>query len=125
MKKSFVLRSLVLVLFGVSGCGASADSLVKEQIQGMNDLAEALETKAPEAKVKELQKNLEETGKKLEALKLSDDEKKKLFEQHKEELMKATTRLAQAGMNKAFGDFGKGFPGMPELPAGFPNGIKK
>ena len=107
----------------------------------MNDLAEALETKAPEAKVNELKKQLEETDKKLQALKLSDDEKKKLVERHKDELTKASMRLAKAGMNKALGDFGKifgeGFPGMPdpgkvpgfpgagEVPPGFPDAGKK
>ena len=130
VKKSHVLGVLLLVLCGVVGCGANADSLVKEEIKTMNDLAEALENKAPEAKVTELQKKLEETNKKLEALKLSDDEKKKLGEQHKDELTKAGMRMAKAGMNKAMGEFGKmmpggGFPGAGEMPPGFPGAGKK
>jgi hypothetical protein len=126
VRKLLVLGSLLLVLCGVSGCGANADSLIKEQIKAMNDLAEALETKAPEAKVNEVQKKLEVTDKKLQALKLSDDEKKQLTERHKDEMTKASMRLAKAGMNKTIGDFGKvfgeGFPGMPasdKMP-GFP-----
>jgi TolA-binding protein len=137
VKTSLMSGSLVLVLFGVSGCGASADSLVKEQIQIMNETAEALENKAPDAKVTELQKKLEETNKKLEALKLSDEEKKKVIEANKDELTKATMRLMKAGMNKTIGEIGKGFPGMPDLgkmpgfpgagdqPAGLPGAVKK
>jgi hypothetical protein len=130
MRKLFGLASLFLVVCGVSGCGANADGLVKEEIQTMNDLADALENKAPEAKVSELKKKLEDTDKKLQALKLSGADKKKLVERHQEELMKASMRLAKAGMSKALGDFGmrsgQGFPGLPDptkMPA-FPNAGK-
>ena len=72
----------------LSGCGANADSLMKQDIKAMNDLADAVESGAPEAKVAELKTKLEEINKKLEALKLSDEDKKKLIEQHKDELVK-------------------------------------
>jgi hypothetical protein len=129
MRKLLVSASLVVLACGVSGCGgANGDSLMKEQVKDMNDLAAALESKAPEAKVKELSTKLQETEKKLKALNLSEDEKKKLAERHRDELVKASMRLAQAGMNKAMGDFGNvfgGFPGAGELPAGFPGAGKK
>jgi hypothetical protein len=63
----------------------------------------------------------------LAALKLSEDEKKKPVERHQDELQKAGMRLAQAGMNRTMGDFGKmlggqgpGIPGgqMPAMPVG-------
>jgi hypothetical protein len=54
--------------------------------------------------------------------KLSDEEKKKLADRHQDELQKATMRLAQAGMNRAMGDFGKmfggGLPALPQMKAG-------
>jgi hypothetical protein len=118
MRKYIVLAGMCLVV-GVSGCGASPDSLVKEQIAAMNDLSAALESKAPEAKVKEAQKRMEDAGKRLDALKLSEDAKKQLLERHKDELTKAGIRFLQASMGGALQDFGKAFgggmPGMPPI----------
>jgi TolB-like protein len=117
--KKLLLGSLFLALCAVSGCGANADSLVKEDIKAMNDLAEALETNAPEAKVKELRTRLEDTNKKLAALKLSDDDKKTLVERHKDELVKAQMRFVKA---QAKGIAEGGFPGLADLGkmTGFP-----
>ena len=116
MKKAFVLASLVVLSFTSSGCGPSPDTLMKEQIKEMNDMADALENNQPE-KVKEVEKRIEATNKKVEKLSLSDDETKQLAERHKDELTKATVRLQKAmmnsmtkNMNKAMGG---GFPGMP------------
>ncbi len=127
MRKRLVLGCLLLAACGISGCGSSPDSLIQEQIKDMNQLAEALETKASQDKINELKKKMEETSKKLEDLKLSDDEKKKLMEKHMDEFTKASTRLVKASMA---GEFGKMFEGMPGLPApggapGFPAGLKK
>ena len=44
---------------------------------------------------------MQDTGKKLDDLKLSDDDKKKLIEAHKDEITKASTRLVKAMMGKA------------------------
>jgi hypothetical protein len=109
---------MVVLLCGVIGCGGNADSLVKDEIKCMNELADAFEKK-DDARAKELQTKLEETDKKLQALKLSDEQKKQLISRHQEELQKASTRLAQAGMNRALGDVGKMFGGqLPGLPGG-------
>jgi hypothetical protein len=119
--KSFVFSvGMVFLLFGASGCGSSADGLVKDEIKYMNEMADAIEKK-DEAKTKELKAKLEETEKKLNELKLSDDDKKKLIEANKDELTKATQRVVEATMKGAFGDIGKGF-GVPNMPAvpGFP-----
>ena len=118
MKKLFTLLGLFLLLCGVSGCGSSADSLVKEQIQNMNNLAEALENKAPDSKISELSEKYKATDQKLNDLKLSDEEKKAVMEKNKDEYGKAAIRLAKASFGKTMGDmFGKGFggglPGMP------------
>ena len=48
---------------------------------------------------------MEETAKKLEALKLSDEEKKKLAKRHLDEFQKADTRLEQAAMNRMKREF--------------------
>lgn len=135
VKKRLVLGSLLLLLCSSSGCSSnSADSLMTEEIKNLNELAEALETKAPEAKVNELQSKLRDTNKKIEALKLSEDEKKKLVERHRDEMAKASMRFAKASMNKAFG---QGFPGMQDpskmpvipgaggVPAGYPGAAKE
>jgi chromosome segregation ATPase len=126
VKKIIVLSGFLVLLCGVSGCGSSADSLIKEEIKGMDDLADALENNAPQSKIDEISKRLKETDKKLEDLKLSDEEKKKVIEQNKAELERVTKRLAaamlKAGKDK-LGDLGK-LTGMPDLgkPPGLPQG---
>lgn len=120
MKMALVRTGMFLLLLGLVGCGGSSpDSLVKEQIAGMNEMADALEKNEPESKLTDIKNRLEATGKKMEALKLSDDEKKKLLEKHKDELMNATSRMFQAMMkrSKDLGSlFGGKMPGMPPAP---------
>jgi hypothetical protein len=102
MKKVSVLGCAFVFLVGVSGCGSSPDSLVKDQIKNMNDMADAME-KGDEAKLKELEKKSKDIEKKLDDLKLSDEEKKKLLEKHKDELGAALGRIMQATMKKGLG----------------------
>jgi archaellum component FlaC len=83
---------------------------MKDQIKAMNDMSEALENDAPKSKLEEIGKRTKEINEKFEGLSLSDEEKKKLVEKHKDELAKATVRL-QAAMMKSMGD---GFPGMSQ-----------
>ncbi len=111
MKRLLGLGSVSLLFFALSGCSGNADGLVQEQIKDMNDLAQAIETNAPDATLKDLQQKMQDTGKKLDDLKLSDDDKKKLIEAHKDEITKASTRLVKAMMGKA----GRQLPGMPTL----------
>ncbi len=107
---------------GLAGCGGP-DSLIKEQIADMNALADAMEKGESEEKIKELSKKMEATGKKLEDLKLSEEDKKKLIEKHKAEFEKAGSRMMAAMMKKMVGGMGgvPGMPGgftMPGMPAG-------
>jgi hypothetical protein len=74
-----------------------ADRLMKDTIALLNQMADAIEKK-DEAKVKELQKKIEANGKKLEDLKLSADEKKKLEEKYKEDFAKAVAKVLEAGL---------------------------
>jgi hypothetical protein len=113
MKKTLALVSSCLLLVGVSGCGTSPDTLRRDQIRAMNDMAEAIEKNEPEGKISEIKARIEQNNKKMEQLKLSDDDKKKLAEKHKDELMQAMTRLQKAMLNRAAKDFGSGIPGMP------------
>ena len=113
MKNAVFLGSLFVVLTCFSGCGNSPDSLMKQQISQMNEMADALEKGASESEVEAIQKRMDATGKKLEDLNLSDEEGQKLLERHKEELTKAIQRLLTASMGKAVKEMGKGFPGMP------------
>ncbi len=117
MRKVFVLASVIVLSVTAIGCGPDPDALMKDQIKAMNDMAEALENDAPESKLEEIGKRTKEINEKIEGLSLSDEEKKKLVERHKDELTKATVRLQAAmmkkmmkSMNKAMGS---GFPGMP------------
>lgn len=112
MRKAPVLFCSCLLL-GVTGCGANPDSLMKDQIKAVNEMAEALEKNEPESRISEIKARIEKNNKKMEGLKLSDDDKKKLIERHKDELMRATARLQKAMMSRAMKDFGSGFPGMP------------
>jgi hypothetical protein len=77
-------------------------------------MADAIEKDQPESKIEEIKKRMEETDKKMEKLKLSDDQKKKLIEKHKAELDAAVGRLMKAAMGKTIKGLDGGFPGMPK-----------
>jgi hypothetical protein len=99
--------------------------LAKQQIQVVNEMASALENDAPQAKLDELQDRNNKLNKQLEALKLSTEDKRRLTERHKAELVPAIERLQKAMLAKAMkggegipGFSKEGFPGFPK--EGFP-----
>lgn len=101
MKCLFFTAGAVVLLCGLNGCGSKTDdSLVKDNIRLTNDLAEAIETDAPQAKVTELQKNLAENATKLRDLKLEPSEWAKFTEKHRDEWGKANKRLQNAFTKK-------------------------
>jgi hypothetical protein len=116
------------LLFGVSGCGSSAESNIKEQISLLNDMADAAQKK-DEAKIKELGNKIKDLQEQFN--KFSESDQKAALEKHLGELMQATMKAGTAQMGGAlekmggvFGgpDFGKpggGFD-IPKLPAGGP-----
>jgi hypothetical protein len=128
VRKLVILGTLLLLPGSLSGCGgANADNLLKQEIEAMNSLAEALERNAPEAKVAECEQKLEDIDRRLEAIKLSMEESDKLFERHKEELTTAFYRLKKAGMSRTikglFRHFGlQLYPTGPERPPTPPKG---
>jgi hypothetical protein len=108
MKRLIVTVCGLVLVVGVNGCGSSSDSLMKDQIALMNELADALEHGADASKIEALTKKSTENGEKLKALNLSEAEMNKLGEKYKDELAKATTRLANAmmkGMSKQVSNF--------------------
>lgn len=114
MKKALVLAGLAWLLVGVSGCGSSADRLVKDQIQAMNDLADALEAKAPPDKLMALQNRLRDITDQWKALNLSDSARKDLLAKHQQELTKAGMRLGQAALGNAAGQMKVGADWLPQ-----------
>ena len=108
-----------LLLLATVGCGGSPDSLVKEQIQLMNEMATAMEKDAPQAELDKFQSKSDALSKRFDALGLTDSEKTELISRHQTELTAAATRLQKAMMQKAMNSLGDGFPGMP--PGGMPS----
>jgi len=112
LRKVIGMACMFVVLATVGGCGSSADGLVKEQIKAMNELADALEAKAAPDKIKNLETKMDELGKKMEALKLSEADMKSLLEANKDEMTKAMGRMFKAAMP----DMGKMMEGMGKMP---------
>ena len=107
LRRTFCLAAAATFLV-TAGCGGGGDALVKDMIADMNAIADAME-KGDEAKVKEIEERMKATTKKLDDLKLSEDEKKKLMERHKDEMDKAGQRMF-AAMAKKMG--AAGLPGL-------------
>jgi hypothetical protein len=99
VKHAILLVGCLLLALILAGCGSSGESAIREQIHLMNELADALEAGAPQAKLDEISKKMADNGKKLEAL--SEDERKKLVEKHSEERANASMRLANALLKNA------------------------
>jgi hypothetical protein len=90
---------------------------MKSQIDNLNALSDALE-KNDKAKFDEAVKKMEEANKKLEALKLSEEDKKKLGEKYKGDFEKASKRLTEAFAKTTLKDVDpmklmKAMPGAP------------
>src|SRR5262245_1920443 len=112
MRKTSIVAVMFASIVTVSGCGSSADSLVNDMIRCMNDMADAMEKSAPKEKLDQIKSRMEEIDNKMKALNLSEDQKKKLMEKHKDALEKAGKRMAEAMMKNV----GNMMPGLPSLP---------
>ncbi len=96
------MRQLAVVAFacgllvGVNGCGnIKGEAETKELIKLMNARAEALEKKEV-AHVEELEKQAEEAKKRLDELKMTDEEKQKLKVKYRDDVQKAAKRIEDA-----------------------------
>ncbi len=120
MKRFIVLGFVAMLLVSAPGCSSNdPDSLSKQSISQMNDLAAAIEKKESPDKIKSLVEKWKATVEKMEALKLSDDEKKKLAEKYQKETLEASKKLLAAvtanpegGM--ALASLGGGFGGKSQ-----------
>ncbi len=99
MNRFVVVGFIAVVLTTVSGCGKNdPDSLTKESISQINDLASAIEKKESTDKIKSLAEKLKATQDKIQALKLSPEDQKKLMEKYQKETMEALSKLVKAAM---------------------------
>lgn len=113
MRKSLTFGGMIALCLVASGCGSSGpDALINEMIACMNDMADAIEKKAPKDKIDALKARGDELDKKLKALNLSKEDEAKLREKHKDALEKAGKRMMEAMMK----DMGGLIPGMPSMP---------
>jgi hypothetical protein len=97
MKRFIVLGFVAALLSSAPGCSSNdPDSLSKQSISQMNDLASAIEKKESPDKIKSLVERWKATVEKMEALKLSDEEKKKLAEKYQKESLEASKKLLAA-----------------------------
>ena len=128
MYKTLCFAMLLAALVPLAGCGQSADSLVQQQVDQMNELADALESGADKATLDEIGQRMKTNDQAIKDLNLSDAEKQRLSEKFGEEAGKATARVMKASMSKMGGmmegvmkGMSEGMQGkMPEMPKGFP-----
>jgi hypothetical protein len=101
-----LLGCVGLALLGASGCDllspaararARAERLLKEAVALLNEMADAQE-KGDQARVAEIQSKLEEVGKQLDDLKLTEAEKKRLEEKYRPEMERAMARFMAAAL---------------------------
>ena len=126
-----VLCGSIMAVFLMSqcGCGPSADTLAQQQIDQLNELADAMESGAEKAELEAINKRMEETNKAIKDMDLSDAEKERLTEEFSTEMTEATARVTKAGMSQMqeqmkgmmpdmpdMPDMSKGMPGMPKMP---------
>lgn len=112
--KALCSTVVLVALAALGGCSKSGDSLTQQHIDQMNELADALEAKADQAKLDEISKRMKETAEAIKDLDLSDAQREKLAEKYGAEMGKATARLMKAMGGKMMKDLlPKGMPGGP------------
>ena len=95
MRRVLALGLIGVVLATASGCGGQ-DGVMRDTVAGMNRLSESIEKGEPEARQKELSQKVKDGFEKFEKLRLSEEQKKALFEKYTDEIEKAATRLDKA-----------------------------
>lgn len=94
MKRAIAFGSLLVFLLGITGCGGGAnpESLVKDRIKAMNDLAEAYKSK-DDAKINAGEKKIEDVDSQL--AKANKEELGKALKNHMEEWTNAGMNLGK------------------------------
>jgi hypothetical protein len=100
MRKLLVYGFGFVLLAGTAGCGGGSEPLVKQQIGLMEELAEAIENDASQARKDQLTKRLAEVEQQISST-LSDEERGLLVQRHREEYKKAAQRLAMAKLKRS------------------------
>ncbi len=99
MKRVIIIGFVAILLVSAPGCGSNdPDSLTKQSISQMNDLAAAIEKKESIDKIKSLAEKLKATHEKIASIKLSPEETSKLTEKYSKEQMEAGMKIAKAVM---------------------------
>ena len=119
------LMVLLGVLVSAIGCSPSADSLVQRQIGELNELADALEGGADQAKLDAIGERMKETKTALDNLDIPAAEKKRLAEKYAKPASEALARVAKASMSKMGGMMEGMMQGFQGGAQGFPQGFPK
>jgi hypothetical protein len=88
---------------GTEVAASDPEALLKEMLTQLTALATALEEKEPAEKIKAAFQKMKAAGDKLDALKLTRDEKTKLETKYKKELDDAVSRLLKASISNPEG----------------------
>ncbi len=113
MSKYCCATVLLIGILPILGCAESSDELFEQQITQMNELAEAIETGADEAKMKEIEDAFKATKEKFDALAVSVEEQSRLAKDHGD-FKKAMDRLTKAKAQALLKQMGDQLPGMME-----------
>ena len=110
MRKVTLAGLALALVFTVSGCGDSPESITKDMIKAMNEMADVLESikdkdsaEKAKPKLEALSKKMKDLKERADKLKVDDKKKKELEEKYKDEVAKAGMRLfgalAKVGSN--------------------------
>lgn len=114
MKRLVALGVVGVVLLSATGCGGP-DAVMREFIANLNAYADTLEKKESREKRQAAQERIKTTAEKLDKLKLSQEERDRLFDKHKADLTKAMERV-EAAQKASLLDGGSDLPDVIQIP---------
>jgi hypothetical protein len=83
---------VVVLLLTAGGCG-SPDGTVRDVIASLNRLSDAIEKGESKERQEELAQKVKDNFARFDLLKLTEEQKKAIFDKHADELAKAMVRL--------------------------------
>lgn len=99
MQNSYRVAALLIGLLPILGCAKSGEDLIKDRIDQMNRLADAIASDAEDSELRSIQEDLS-LSTALWAT-IPNDEKQRLGEEYGKEVVAASASLTQAVMKKA------------------------